>query len=183
MNLPNKLSILRIAMIPLMVALLYPDTPACNWLAAGVFALAALTDFLDGHIARKRNLITDLGRFLDPVADKLLVLSAMIMLIKHGLMPAWVTVLILARELAVDGLRMVAVAQGRVIAASWPGKVKTVSQIVLVLWLMVTRIPVSNHWLGVIIMIWVIMITVWSGLDYLYKNGDALRGGKTGTEQ
>ena len=112
MNLPNKLSLLRVALIPVMVALMLPQTLVCDLLAAAVFAVAALTDYFDGHIARSRHLITDFGKFIDPVADKLLNLSAMMMLVQRGTLPGWVVVLILARELAVDGLRMVAVGQG-----------------------------------------------------------------------
>ena len=111
MNLPNKLSLLRVALIPVMVALMLPQTLVCDLLAAAVFAVAALTDYFDGHIARSRHLITDFGKFIDPVADKLLNLSAMMMLVQRGTLPGWVVVLILARELAVDGLRMVAVGQ------------------------------------------------------------------------
>ena len=122
MNLPNKLSLLRVALIPVMVALMLPQTLVCDLLAAAVFAVAALTDYFDGHIARSRHLITDFGKFIDPVADKLLNLSAMMMLVQRGTLPGWVVVLILARELAVDGLRMVAVGQGRVIAAGKLGK-------------------------------------------------------------
>ena len=105
MNLPNKLSLLRVALIPVMVALMLPQTLVCDLLAAAVFAVAALTDYFDGHIARSRHLITDFGKFIDPVADKLLNLSAMMMLVQRGTLPGWVVVLILARELAVDGLR------------------------------------------------------------------------------
>lgn len=103
MNLPNKLSLLRVALIPVMVALMLPQTLVCDLLAAAVFAVAALTDYFDGHIARSRHLITDFGKFIDPVADKLLNLSAMMMLVQRGTLPGWVVVLILARELAVDG--------------------------------------------------------------------------------
>ena len=174
MNLPNKLSLLRVALIPVMVALLYPRTDACNIAAAAVFGLAAFTDFLDGHIARRKGLITDFGKFVDPVADKLLVLSAMVMLIQHGLMLAWVTVVILARELCVDGLRLVAISQGRVIAAGKLGKLKTVSQIVLVLWLMLSRKPIMQHWFGIVLTVWVIIITVWSGVDYFVRNAAAI---------
>ena len=123
MNLPNKLSLLRVALIPVMVALMLPQTLVCDLLAAAVFAAAALTDYFDGHIARSRHLITDFGKFIDPVADKLLNLSAMMMLVQRGTLPGWVVVLILARELAVDGLRMVAVGQGRVIAAGKLGNI------------------------------------------------------------
>lgn len=174
MNTPNKLSIARMALVPVMVALLYPQTPVCNYLAAAVFALAAFTDFLDGYLARKNGIVTDFGRFIDPVADKLLVLSSLIMLIQHGLMLAWVVVLILARELCVDGLRMIAVGKGKVIAAGKLGKIKTVSQIILVLWLMLTRIPVMGHWFGILLTGWVAAITLWSGVDYFVKNGRCL---------
>lgn len=174
MNLPNKLSLLRVILIPVMVALLYPRTDACNIAAAAVFALASFTDFLDGHIARKRGLVTDFGKFVDPVADKLLVLSAMVMLIQHGLMLAWVTVVILARELCVDGLRLVAISQGKVIAAGKLGKLKTVSQIVLMLWLMIIRVPIMQHWFGIVLTVWVIVITVWSGVDYFIKNASVI---------
>lgn len=175
MNLPNKLSTLRVALIPVMVALMYPNTQVCNVLALVVFALAALTDFLDGHIARKHHLVTDFGKFVDPVADKLLVLSAMIMLIQHQVMLAWVVVVILARELCVDGLRMIAVGHGQVIAAGKLGKIKTVSQIVLVLWLMLTHQPIMSSWLSMALTAWVVVITLWSGADYFMRNGDCLR--------
>ena len=141
MNLPNKLSLLRVALIPVMVALMLPQTLVCDLLAAAVFAVAALTDYFDGHIARSRHLITDFGKFIDPVADKLLNLSAMMMLVQRGTLPGWVVVLILARELAVDGLRMVVVGQGRVIAAGKLGKIKTASQMVMLLFVLITHQP------------------------------------------
>jgi CDP-diacylglycerol---glycerol-3-phosphate 3-phosphatidyltransferase len=175
MNLPNKLSLTRVALIPVMVALMYPQTEACNILATIVFAVAAFTDFLDGHIARKQHIVTDFGKFVDPVADKLLVLSALIMLIQHGVMLAWVTVVILARELCVDGLRMIAVTHGQVIAAGKLGKIKTVSQIVLILWLMISRQPVMRNWISGILTLWVLVITLWSGIDYFVKNGSCIK--------
>ncbi len=175
MNLPNKLSLTRVALIPVMVALMYPQTEVCNILATIVFAVAAFTDFLDGHIARKQHIVTDFGKFVDPVADKLLVLSALIMLIQHGVMLAWVTVVILARELCVDGLRMIAVTHGQVIAAGKLGKIKTVSQIVLILWLMISRQPVMRNWLSGILTLWVLVITLWSGIDYFVKNGSCIK--------
>ena len=175
MNLPNKLSLTRVVLIPVMVALMYSNTQVCNILATIVFALAAFTDFLDGYIARKNHIITDFGKFVDPVADKLLVLSALIMLIQHGVMLAWVTVVILARELCVDGLRMIAVSSGKVIAAGKLGKIKTVSQIVLILWLMVSRQPVMRHVVSGLLTTWVLIITLWSGIDYFVKNGSCLK--------
>ncbi len=178
MNLPNKLSITRMALIPVMVALMYPNNLICNLLAAAEFGAAAFTDYLDGHIARKESIVTDFGKFIDPVADKLLNLSAMIMLIHLGLMPAWMVIVILARELCVDGLRMVAVGNGKVIAAGKLGKIKTVSQIVLVLWLMLFRLPVSGNVISLVLALWVVGITLWSGLEYFLKNGSCLMNSK-----
>ena len=174
MNLPNKLSLTRMALIPLMVALMYPNNTFFNLLSAAVFGAAAFTDYLDGHIARKEGIVTDFGKFIDPVADKLLVLSAMVMLVNQGLMPAWIVVLILARELCVDGLRMVASGHGQVIAAGWLGKVKTVSQIVLILVMMILRTP-AGHPLGALCCLWVVVITLWSGVDYFVKNKGVLK--------
>lgn len=192
MNLPNKLSLLRVALIPVLVALMLPQTLVCNLLAALVFAGAAMTDYFDGQIARSRQLITTLGKFIDPLADKLLNLSAMIMLVQCGTLPGWSVVLILARELAVDGLRLVAVGQGRVIAAGWLGKVKTASQMVLLLWVLITHQPALTApmwgntagavlgapwmgWITTVMLLWVVAITVWSGVDYFVRNRDCIR--------
>ena len=187
MNTPNKLSLLRVALIPLMVLLMYLPGWPMVLLSAAVFGAAAYTDYLDGHIARRDGIVTDFGKFIDPVADKLLNLSAMIMLTHAGLLPHWAVIVILARELAVDGLRMVAVGQGRVIAAGKLGKIKTVSQIVLVLFLMIAgrlapvvfgSIPVLLtivKVIGWIITVWVVAITVWSGVDYFKRNFDVIR--------
>lgn len=174
MNLPNRLTVARVALIPVMVILMYVGGTVCNLLAAAGFGLAAFTDFLDGHIARSRGIVTDLGKFLDPVADKLLTLSAFIMLIQQGLMPAWATVIILARELCVDGLRMVAVTKGQVIAAGKLGKIKTVCQIVLILWLMLLRQPATQSLLSGALCLVVVVMTLWSGADYFVKNSGVL---------
>ena len=120
MNWPNRLSIIRVCCIPVITALLYSSAPWCSWASLILFAFACLTDFLDGHLARKNNWVTDFGKFIDPVADKLLVLSTLIMLVQIGLVPAWLVILILARELSVDGLRLVAMTKGKVIAALLP---------------------------------------------------------------
>ena len=178
MNLPNKLSVARALLIPVMVALMCFDSRLCMILAAAVFGVAAYTDYLDGHIARKRHLVTDFGKFIDPVADKLLNLSAMVMLTRLGLLPHWIAIVVLARELCVDGLRMVAVGQGRVIAAGWLGKVKTTSQMVLILWLLLTGWPVSRNILSGLIAAWVVVITLWSGADYFVKNKDCVKNVK-----
>ena len=132
MNLPNKLSVARVLCIPAIVTLLHFSDPVCRYIAAALFIIGCLTDFLDGRIARKRNLVTDFGKFIDPVADKLLVLTTLIMLVHLGLMPAWIVIVILCRELAVDGLRMVAVGQGKVIAACPLGKWKITFQMITI---------------------------------------------------
>ena len=190
MNTPNKLSLLRVALIPVLVLCMYQPGWFFILLSAAVFGAAAYTDYLDGHIARRDHIVTDFGKFIDPVADKLLNLSAMIMLTHCGLLPHWAVIVILARELAVDGLRMVAVGQGRLIAAGKLGKIKTVSQIVLVLCLMIAGrmapilfggVPVLLtivDVIGWIITLWVVAITIWSGVDYFQKNFDVIRNAK-----
>ena len=190
MNTPNKLSLLRVALIPVLVVCMYLPGWPMILVSAAVFGAAAYTDYLDGHIARRDGIVTDFGKFIDPVADKLLNLSAMIMLTHVGLLPQWAVIVILARELAVDGLRMVAVGQGRVIAAGKLGKIKTVSQIVLVLFLMIAGrlAPVVFGGVPVVVTIvnvigwlmtaWVVAITVWSGVDYFAKNFDCIRNAK-----
>ena len=161
MNLPNKLTILRVAMIPLclLFALLGFHTAA-----AGVFALAALTDLLDGHIARKHNMVTNFGKFADPVADKILVLSVMIVLLYQGLFPWWAVCVVAIRELAVDGLRLVAVEQGLVIPAGKLGKFKTNAQIFSVL-ASLLFLPV---WLVMALVITMCVLTLVSGIQYFY---------------
>lgn len=182
MNLPNKLSLLRVALIPVLVALMYQHNVRAQLLAALVFILASLTDFLDGYIARRDKMVTDFGKFIDPVADKLLNLSAMMMLSYNDLVMTYVVILILARELAVDGLRMVAVGQGRVIAAGWLGKVKTFSQMLLIVWLMLPGTLWTNSELVRVVSLigiaWVVVITLWSGIDYFVRNLDCIKNAK-----
>lgn len=178
MNLPNLLSTARILLVPLMILLAaQPGNPA--WYAAMVvFMAACITDYLDGQIARNRKLITDLGRFLDPLADKLLVLSALILLTVHGLNPLFLTVTVLARELAVDGLRMVAASQGKVIAAGYLGKVKTFSQMLYIILCFATAGSGLPVWLSTVCVLWILVITLWSGIDYFLRNRSVLTAGK-----
>ena len=188
MNTPNKLSLLRVLLIPLMVLLMYLPGWPMVLLSTAVFGAAAYTDYLDGHIARRDGIVTDFGKFIDPVADKLLNLSAMIMLTASGLLPHWAVIVILARELAVDGLRMVAVGQGRVIAAGKLGKIKTVSQMVMILFMMLGGrlahmflsggVLAAVDVIGWILTGWVVVITVWSGVDYFKRNFDVIRNAK-----
>ena len=174
LNIPNRLSILRMCLVPVCVLLLYLPGQTARTAALIVFCIAAFTDFLDGQIARRQHIVTTFGKFIDPVADKLLVLSTMIALCGLGEFPAWACIVVLFRELAVDGLRLVASQQGSVIAAGKLGKIKTVSQIVLILWLMIARQPVMRDWVGGILCLWVLMITLLSGVGYFVKNGSVL---------
>lgn len=171
MNLPNKLTLLRICLIPVCLALWAMGLPV--W-AAAVFALAALTDFLDGYIARKRGIVTVFGKFADPVADKILVLTAMIFLCADGRIPAWAVCIVAARELTVDGLRLVAAGGGKVIAAGWLGKIKTNLQFFCVLSAML--LP-QGHVVTLILTIAMAIMTLWSGGQYLWAYRDVIRSG------
>ena len=170
MNLPNKLSIARALSVPAIVVLLYLNDDGCR-IAAGILViLAALTDLLDGKIARKYNLITDFGKFIDPVADKLLVLTTLVMLVRGGLMEAWVVLVILSRELAVDGLRMVAVGQGKVIAAGPLGKWKTAFQMVTIVCILLLNKACFATWYTGILTGISVALTLISAVDYFVRN-------------
>lgn len=162
MNLPNQLTILRIVMIPVCLLLWALGQPV---FAAVVFALAAITDFLDGYIARKQNIVTTFGKFADPVADKILVLTAMIFLCADHLIPAWAVSIVAARELMVDGLRLVSAGKGNVIAAGWLGKIKTNLQFFCVLSAML--LP-KDHLATMILSIAMAVMTVISGVQYFW---------------
>lgn len=170
MNLPNKLSILRVLCIPLIVVVMLVPDRNWQWAALALFVLASVTDFLDGYIARKHHLITDFGKFIDPVADKLLVLSTLIMLVYQSFMPAWAVVIILARELSVDGLRLIAVTKGKVIAAGPLGKIKTTLQMFLIIWMLALQQSVFSHWTGITLFALALGMTLLSGIDYFYRN-------------
>jgi CDP-diacylglycerol--glycerol-3-phosphate 3-phosphatidyltransferase len=175
-NLPNALSLSRVFLAPLVILFLslrgqFGDifgVPLGDLLAGVVFIAAALTDTADGYIARRRGLVTNLGKFIDPLADKILVTAALVALVELQRLPGWIVVVIVSREFIVTGLRMVAAAEGVVIAASKGGKAKTVSQIVAI-GLMIFDLP------GGLPAMWIAMVlTVWSGLDYLIKAKDFL---------
>ena len=171
MNLPNKLTVLRILLIPVFMVVLYWDFPGANYAALVIFVLASLTDLLDGKIARARNLVTDFGKFADPLADKMLVTAAMLWFVEIGLMPAWALLIVICREFAVSGLRMLASDAGRVIAAGWSGKVKTASTMVCVV-LMFLPIPPAVS----AVCVWVIVLTtLYSGVEYFMKNKDVFQ--------
>lgn len=170
MNLPNKLTMLRVFLVPVFVFLLLSQIfgEPTKWIALAIFVVACLTDFLDGKIARKYNLITDFGKFMDPLADKLLVCSALICFIDLDLLPAWFVVIVIAREFVVSGLRLIAVDNGIVIAASWWGKFKTAFQMLLI-GLLLVNIPALSIVTDVIFWI-TLALTIISMVDYLWKN-------------
>ena len=179
MNLPNKLTVTRVILIPFFVfALLYQggENQTFRWVAAAVFIVASLTDLLDGKIARKYNLVTNFGKFMDPLADKLLVCSAMICMIDSGQLTAWFVIIIIAREFIISGFRLVASDNGIVIAASYWGKFKTVSQMAMVI-LLIADFGGVFDLIGEIL-IWVsLALTVISLADYVMKNKQVLTQG------
>lgn len=170
MNLPNKLTLLRIVLILPFLLVLYLDIPGAAYIALAIFIVASLTDLLDGKIARKYGLITDFGKFADPLADKMLVMAAMVWFVEKGQMPGWALLVVLVREFAVSGLRMVASDKGRVIAAGWSGKVKTASTMVCIV-LMFLPIPSMVNTLCVAV---IAVTTIYSGVEYFVKNRDCL---------
>ncbi len=170
MNTANKITLIRIALVPLFIILWKIPSELCHWLAATTFVVAAITDGVDGYVARHYNQVTNFGKFIDPLADKLLVTAALICFVASGDVPDWVTVVILAREFMVTSLRTVAVAQNVVIAASIWGKIKTVVQIILVVAIMVLPDYPVFEILKQILIYAALVITVLSGADYMWKN-------------
>lgn len=174
MNLPNKLTMFRVILIPFFVVfMLVPVTSFDKWIALGIFIVASLTDWLDGYLARKYHLVTNFGKFMDPLADKLLVCSALICLIELDRIPSWMVILIIAREFVISGFRQVAADNGVVIAASYWGKFKTTFQMIAVC-LMIADIAALSFVTGIVTWIAVIL-TVVSMVDYLVKNKDVMK--------
>jgi CDP-diacylglycerol---glycerol-3-phosphate 3-phosphatidyltransferase len=191
-NLPNKITISRIFLIPVfMIIMLYPfewgtisilgaDMPISHFVGGLLFIIASTTDWIDGYYARKLNMVTNLGKFLDPLADKLLVSAALIILVEMGFAPAWIVIIIISREFAVTGLRLVLAGTGEVVAANMLGKIKTWAQIIAISSLLLhniifeaVSIPFDT------IALWVAMIiTIWSGWEYFYKNREAFVNSK-----
>ena len=180
MNLPNKLTIMRVILIPFFVFfLLSPYFPAYgNYIAVAIFIVASLTDMLDGKIARKYNLVTNFGKFMDPLADKLLVCSAMICLIELDRLAAWIVIVIIAREFIISGFRLVASDNGVVIAASYWGKFKTTFQMVMVIVLILDIQMPFFQILGTVLTYVALILTVVSLIDYIVKNKDVLKDQK-----
>jgi len=171
MTTANKLTLCRVVMIPIFLVLLYVDFTGHLWAALAVFILASVTDFIDGYVARHYHQITDFGKFMDPLADKLLVMSAMVWFVEVAWMPAWAFFVVIARELAVTGLRLVE--QGRVIAAAKSGKVKTACTMVGIILMLIF----PNATLRLVCVAVILVTTLYSGIEYFVKNKDVLAKG------
>ena len=193
MNLANKLTLLRVILIPFFIGCFYiPNLvfnvvnlndyqiPFANILALIIFLVAAITDFIDGYIARKYNMITDFGKFMDPLADKLLVTAALLMLLENTLISGWVVFVILAREFIVTGFRTIAASKGVVIAAGWLGKIKTVVQFIMISTLLLLNYPFEllNLPVDQIFVALAVILTLASGVEYIYKNLHIFDGAK-----
>ena len=174
MTLASKITMIRVAFIPVYMVLMYLSEGQSNlwmWLGLAVFIVASLTDWVDGHIARKYNQTSDFGKFLDPLADKLLTISAMVMFCEWGVMPGWALMLVLAREFSVTGLRLIAVGKGKVIAAGWSGKVKTACTMVGLCVQMVFPASLEVCWLVTTV---IVATTLYSGIEYFVQNWKCL---------
>lgn len=195
MNLPNKITIARILLVPIMMLMPYIGItaktsfglPIVNIIILIIFLVASFTDYLDGHIARKRNIVTNFGKFLDPIADKLLVLAALVMLVEAKIIPGWIPIIIAAREFMVSAIRMLVATEGKVIAASKLGKIKTVTQMVAISLAFLD----TNYFMSFVCggltgfalilnilmsaaMLLAVIATIWSGVDYFMKSKDVV---------
>ncbi|MBO0602033.1 CDP-diacylglycerol--glycerol-3-phosphate 3-phosphatidyltransferase [Sporosarcina sp. E16_3] len=184
MNLPNKITVSRVLLIPVFMVFMLVDLKLGTITVAGtemmkehligglIFIIASITDWLDGYIARKNNLVTNMGKFLDPLADKLLVSAAFIILVELGAAPSWIVIIIISREFAVTGLRLILAGGGEVVAANQLGKIKTVAQILAITSLLLNNIFFESIGVpfGVIMLYIALFFTIWSGFDYFYKN-------------
>jgi CDP-diacylglycerol---glycerol-3-phosphate 3-phosphatidyltransferase len=192
MNIPNRITLSRILLIPIFIIIMSvpfewgewsignSTLPVSHFVAALLFIVASATDWIDGHYARKHNLVTNLGKFLDPLADKLLVSAALILLVEMGAAPAWVVIIIISREFAVTGLRLVAAGEGIVLAAGNMGKLKTATQMISIAVLLLHNFPFSfiNFPFGTIMLYIALFFTVLSGYDYFVKNWHVMRDSK-----
>ena len=170
-NTANYLTIARVVMIPIFLILMYLHFPGSHYWALAVYIIACLTDLADGYIARHYKQVSDFGKFMDPLADKCLVMAALCCFVEQGSMAAWILAVVLVREFAVSGMRMVAVEKGRVIAAGWSGKVKTASTMVCICLILLGMPPVVNT-----LCQWIILLTtVYSGVEYFWQNRDIFK--------
>lgn len=174
MNLPNKITMIRVILIPFFIVFMMLSATWAKWAALGIFVVASLTDFVDGQMARRMNLVTDFGKFMDPLADKMLVAAAMILFVEIGKIPAWIVIVIMSREFIISGFRMLAAEKGIVIAAGWLGKIKTAeTMVMLVVLLVFYALGVQGGAFFIIeqILIYLaLLLTIISMIDYLLKN-------------
>ena len=174
MTLASKITLVRVAFIPVFMVFMYLSGGQPNFwmfISLGIFIIASLTDYIDGYIARKYNQVSDFGKFLDPLADKLLTIAAMTMFCQWGSFPAWALMIVLTREFAVTGLRLVAVGKGKVIAAGWSGKVKTASTMLGLCFMMAFA---TAFWHHALVMVVIVVTTVYSGVEYFVQNWNCL---------
>ncbi len=173
MNIANKLTVLRIIMIPFFMVALYRYDNNMSWIPLVIFVVASLTDFLDGYLARKNNLITDFGKFLDPIADKLLVISALVYFSEVGRVAGYLTFIIIAREIIVSGFRIIAANENIVLAASKMGKAKTVTTMLTIIFMLIFKqyVLIEN-----ILIYLTVLLTIISGVEYIWKNGHIFKG-------
>lgn len=172
LNIANKLTVFRILLVPFFVFFLMQESSSMQLLGAIIFTVAATTDFLDGYLARSRNLVTTFGKFADPLADKILTMSAFVLLVEQGILPAWGVIVIISREFIVTGFRILAASNDITIAASPYGKAKTIAQLIALIWILFQNIlPLS---IGIVIFYISLALTVISGIDYLYKNREIM---------
>lgn len=179
MNLANKLTMARVIMIPVFLVVLLTTLfpyPINRYVATAIFIIASLTDTLDGYIARSRNMVTNFGKFMDPLADKLLVAAAMISLVSLGELSAVAVIIIISREFIVTGFRLIAVEAGIVIAASWWGKIKTITQMVMIIFLLIGFGGTAAGIIGFVLVLLSVAFTIISGVDYVWKNRQVLKG-------
>ena len=167
----NKLTVARVFLIPVFLVVMYWGFPGHRYVALAIFIIASLTDLLDGYIARHYNQISDFGKFMDPLADKCLVVAALCVFVAEGSLESWILVTVLVREFAVSGMRLIAVEKGRVIAAGWSGKIKTASTMVCIC-LILFGIP---HGLNMVCQVVILVTTVYSGVEYFVRNWDVFR--------
>ena len=178
MNTPNKLTVLRMILVPVFMVLMMFNTFACQMAGLLVFIIASVTDWLDGYLARRDNLVTTFGKFMDPLADKMLTTAAFLVLMERGYISSWVLLIVLGREFVVSGIRLAAVGEGKVIAASWWGKIKTVAQMIaIIVSIIVMNIPgFDAAYVLINILVWIsTVLTLVAGIEYVVKNKDFIK--------
>lgn len=174
MNIANKITLFRVLLVPVFMIVLYSDLSNSQMIAGFIFIFASLTDALDGYLARSKNLVTNFGKFVDPLADKVLVSAALISLVDIGKIPGWIVVVIIAREFTITGFRILAASDGITIAASPLGKFKTITQLLAVILILFNNFPFGNIPIDIIMLYLALIFTVLSGVDYIYKNKQVL---------